>query len=207
MSSTPIRLHFIRHAEVAIPYQRVFAGRLDIPLSDEGHHQAAALAPWLARLAPDAVYASPMLRVRQTLEPWRRQGAPEPIFCEELREVDFGDWTGVAWDDVQTRFGQSPWDWLRLLEHSAIRNAEPFDNFRGRVESSLQRILTEQPGRNVAVVCHGGVIRMALACLCRWPLAATAVLSVDYASVTRVAVHNPRVEVELLNYQPWRPIP
>jgi len=207
MSASPTRLHLLRHAEVAVPYHRVFAGRLDIPLSEEGHRQAAALAPWLTRLAPDAVYASPMLRVRQTLEPWLRQGAPEPVFCEELREVDFGDWTGVAWDDIQPRFGQSPWDWLRLLEQNAIRNAEPFEAFRGRVRSCLQRIASEHPGRNVAVVCHGGVIRMALAALCAWPLAATAALAVDYASITRVALHNPRVEVELLNYQPWRPLP
>jgi broad specificity phosphatase PhoE len=207
MTARPTRLFFIRHAEVAIPYQRVFAGRLDIPLSEEGHRQAAALAPWLARLAPDALYASPMLRVRQTLQPWRDLGSPEPIFRPELREVDFGEWTGVAWDDVQPRFGQSPWDWLRLLEQNAIRNAEPFDSFRNRVADCLQQILDQHPGRRIAVLCHGGVIRMALAWLCQWPLAATTVLAVDYASVTTVTLHNPRVELELLNYQPWRPIP
>lgn len=205
MSTAPTRLYLIRHAEVAVPYQRVFAGRLDIPLSEHGHEQARALVPWLNHLAPQAVYASPMLRVRQTLQPWLLQGGPTPVLYPELREVDFGDWTGVAWDEVQTRFGQSPWDWLTLLEQNAIRAAEPCEAFRSRVAACLERILREQPGRTVAVFCHGGVIRMALAWLCHWSLAATTPLAIDYASVTRVAIHNPRVEIELLNYQPGQP--
>jgi broad specificity phosphatase PhoE len=207
MSARPTRLHFIRHAEVATPYHRVFAGRLDIPLSDRGRHQAQALSHWLTQLAPEAVYASPMLRVQQTLEPWLQNGGPVPVRCPELREVDFGQWTGVAWDEVEPRFGQSPWDWLALLEQDAIPGAEPFEVFRNRVATCLDRILRAHSGANVAVVCHGGVIRMALAWLCRWPLAATAVLAIDYASLTRVAVHNPRVEIELLNGLPWQQEP
>jgi len=152
MSATPTRLYLIRHAEVAVPYQRVFAGRLDIELSEHGHQQARALVPWLTSLAPRAVYASPMLRVRQTLEPWLRNGGPTPVLCPELREVDFGEWTGVGWDEVQARFGQSPWDWLALLEQNAIRAAEPCEAFRSRVAACLERILQEQPGRTVAVV-------------------------------------------------------
>ncbi|MCS7089350.1 MAG: histidine phosphatase family protein [Verrucomicrobiota bacterium] len=203
MSDQPTRLYFIRHAEVATPFQRVFAGRLDIPLSDHGHQQARSMTSWLTRLSPHAVYASPMLRVQQTLQPWLQRGAPKPVLCSELREVDFGDWTGVSWDEVEPRFGQNPWHWLRLLEQNAIPRAEPFEAFRQRVGSCLHRILAEQVGRSVVILGHGGVIRMALADLCQWPLAATAALAIDYASVTRVRVDPGRVEIELLNYLPW----
>lgn len=204
MTAASTTFHFIRHAEVAEPYQRVFAGRLDIPLSKHGQQQAKSMVPWFVRLAPEVVFASPMLRVQQTLQPWLQRGAPKPNICPELREVDFGDWTGVAWDEIQPRFGQSPWDWLRLLEQNAIRGAEPVEQFRNRVGSCLHRILSEHAGRTVAIVCHGGVIRMALAQLCGWSLAATSVLAVDYGSVTRVVMHPGRAEVELLNYLPWK---
>ena len=39
------------------------------PLSELGHRQAAAAAAWLADETFDALYASPLLRARQTAAP------------------------------------------------------------------------------------------------------------------------------------------
>jgi broad specificity phosphatase PhoE len=198
------RLFLIRHAEVEARYQNLFGGRIDMNLSPHGHVQARALAGYLDRLPLDAVYASPMKRVQQTLAPWLTNGTPRPVVLADLREVDFGDWTDLGWDAVKERFGHSAWDWLHHLERGEVPNGETGESFRARVEPCVRQIVHEQPGRNVAIACHGGVIRMILSIVLEMPLAQTTSLAVDYASVARVALESPRAELELLNFAPWR---
>ena len=197
------RLLFIRHAEVEVRYQRVFGGRIDMELSPHGHEQARACAAWLQTIAFDAVYASPMRRVRQTLAPIQER-RPEPVILPELREVDFGDWTGHAWDEVKNKFGVSAFDWLEQLHCGAIPNAEDPKAFRERVDLTLRQILQEQGGKTVAIVCHGGVIRMALALLLGLPLPKLAHFEIDYASVTEVEHRPDKAAVQSLNLTPWR---
>ena len=62
-------LHLIRHAEVEARYQGVFGGIIDMNLSPRGHEQSAALAKYLETISFDAIFASPMKRVQQTLSP------------------------------------------------------------------------------------------------------------------------------------------
>src|SRR5437899_2211794 len=101
----PTELWLVRHAEIESRYQGVFGGQIDMELSPSGHRQAAALAQFLGRHSFDAIYASPMKRVQQTLAPLLLNGAPKPIVLPELREVDFGDWTGLSFEQVLKKFG------------------------------------------------------------------------------------------------------
>jgi broad specificity phosphatase PhoE len=201
-------LWLIRHAEVEESYQSVFGGRIDMNLSPRGHQQAAALARYLHGKPLDAIYASPMKRVRQTLAPLQSNGAPKPIIAEELREVDFGDWTGLHWTEVQTKYGVSALAWLDQLECEGIPNAECASTFRSRIEPCLRRILANHGGgQQVALVCHGGVIRMILAILLEWPLPKLAAFEIDYASLTQVVCAPTAARLQLLNFSPWRESP
>jgi broad specificity phosphatase PhoE len=201
MSST--RLILIRHAEVEARYQHVFGGSVDMDLSPRGHEQAAVLADFLQTKPFDALYASPMKRVQQTLAPVRHNGTP-PTILPNLREVDFGDWTGHGWEAVREKFGMNAFTWLDQLESGTIPNAENVIIYRARIAESLKEILATQTGRTVAVFCHGGVIRMLLSILLDLPLPKTDVFQIDYASVTEVSIGSDRTRIELLNFTPWR---
>ena len=197
-------LWLIRHGEVEKRYQLVFGGRLDMNLSPRGRRQAVVLARYLERQRFDAVYASPMRRVRQTLTPLLRNGLPRPVILPELREVDFGDWTGLGWYEVEARFGTSPFGWLDQLERAAIPGGESARQFRARLEPVVRRWLVQHQGQQVAVVCHGGVIRMVLAILLDWPLSKMAPFEIEYASVTQVVWSPRRTRLHLVNFTPWR---
>src|SRR5471030_2212160 len=92
-NANPTRLLLVRHAEVEQSYHKIFGGTIDMNLSPRGHEQAATLAKLLHGRKIDAIYASPMKRVQQTLAPFLKNGAPSQKMIPELREVDFGDWT------------------------------------------------------------------------------------------------------------------
>ncbi|MDB6111519.1 MAG: alpha-ribazole phosphatase [Pedosphaera sp.] len=198
-------LFLLRHAEVEARYQRIFGGRIDMDLSPRGHEQAAVLASYLQSKRFDAIYASPMKRVQQTLAPLvNGGGAYSPAIMPGLREVDFGDWTGLGWEQVHAKFNVSAFKWLQQLEQSAIPNAESGETFRARVEPCLQEILRAHPGQSVAIACHGGTIRMILSILLELPLFKMANFEIEYASLTEV-LHSPeKTEVQLLNFTPWR---
>jgi len=201
MSST--RLILIRHAEVEARYQHVFGGRVDMDLSPRGHTQAVALAEFLRTKPFDALYASPMKRVQQTLAPVRLNGT-SPTLLANLREVDFGDWTGHGWEAVREKFGVSAFTWLDQLERGTIPNAESVVTYRARVAQCLTEIMTAQAGQTAAVFCHGGVIRMLLSLLLDLPLSRMSMFEIDYASVSEIELKPNRVEIQLLNFTPWR---
>ena len=204
MNPSATRLLLIRHAEVEARYQGVFGGRIDMELSPRGHEQAATLARYLHSKPLSAIYASPMKRVQQTLVPLLQNGAPKPVIVPDLREVDFGDWTGLGLDEVLAKFGVSATSWLEQLECGGIANAECGETFRERVEPCLERILAEHSGQQVAIFCHGGIIRMLLSILLRWPLASMAMFEIEYASLTQVVLRPHKIRLQLLNFTPWR---
>jgi broad specificity phosphatase PhoE len=198
------RLWLIRHAEVEERYHHVFGGRIDMDLSARGHQQARALARYLEGRRIDACYASPMKRVSQTRASITSHDALKPVIVQELREVDFGDWTGLHWSEIQERYGVSAYAWLEQLECDGIRNAESSRALRKRVEPFLRQVLREHKGQAVAIVCHGGIIRVLLSMLLDWPLPKLATLEIDYASLTQVSWTPPIARLELANLTPWR---
>jgi broad specificity phosphatase PhoE len=200
----PTRLVLIRHAEVEPRYQSAFGGRIDMNLSKRGHAQAKTLAKFLRDKKFDAIYASPMKRVRQTLAPTLKKHTAKPIVFPELREIDFGDWTGFGWDVVREKFGIQPYEWLDKIELGVVPNGESTVHFRRRVEPCLRKIIRQNRGKTAAVFCHGGVIRMMLALLLDMPLPQTAAFEIEYTSVTQIALHPHLNEIELLNFTPWR---
>jgi broad specificity phosphatase PhoE len=201
------RLYLIRHGEVAVAYHKVFGGRIDMELSPLGHEQVKAIARFLHAAPPDVIYASPMQRVRQTLAPLAKATGLDPIFVEGLREVDFGAWTGLSWDEVQAKHGVSAFTWLNQLEDGTIERAETVNEFRRRVESAIDHILAEATGKTVAVICHGGVIRMLLSILFELPFRKMSMFEIEYASVTKIHHRPSKREIEFLNLTPWRDYP
>lgn len=197
-------LFLLRHAEVEARYHRVFGGTIDMELSPRGHEQAAVLARHLKGKSFDAIYASPMKRVQQTLAPLLEGRDTAPVTMAGLREVDFGDWTGLRWEQVKEKYNISAFDWLSQLEHARIPNAESAKTFRERVEPCVQQILRDHPGQTVAIACHGGTIRMILSILLSMPLPHMASFEIEYASLSQVHHWPHKTEVQLLNFTPWR---
>lgn len=206
MTEPVTRLFLCRHGEVEDRYHRVFGGRIDMDLSKRGHAHSAALAAYLKRHSIDGFYSSPMVRARDTAKPIADLLGKQPVVMTGLREVDFGDWTGLAWTQVMERFNISAAQWLEQMEATGFPGGDSAISFHGRVTPCLWEILENHRGKSALVVCHGGVIRMALAILLQLPLKTFARFEVDYASVTEVQISPSKTEVVLMNMTPWRDV-
>ena len=199
------KLYLVRHAEVEPAYQRVFGGRVDMDLSDTGREQARILARYVSALRIPQVFASPMKRVQLTLEPWKSEHPQARVLTvPDLMEVDFGAWTGLNFEQVRQQFGARAFDWLDYLQDNNIPQAEPYPDFSSRMERCLKSLLHDSNEPVAAVFCHGGVIRMLLALLLDLPLRKMRGFDIEYASLTEVDYAPGRVEVQRLNFVPWR---
>ena len=176
-------------------------------ISPRGHEQARILAEYLRGKKVDAIYASPMKRVQQTLAPFLNNGAPPQTIVPALHEINFGDWTGLNWEIVCQKFNLDPHEWLDHVERGLIPNGETGPQFRSRVEPCLREIIAKHPGQTVCIFCHGGVVRMMLSILLELPLPKTSAFEIEYTSITRVTLHPRFAEIELLNFTPWRDLP
>ncbi len=208
MEPRPItKLYLLRHGEVEARYHRIFGGRIDMELSPRGHEQARALADYLADTHFHAVYCSPMQRARQTAVPLLAARSLEPVVVEELREIDFGVWTGLSWQEVAEKYHVNVFTWLDLIDQGKVPEAETGSDFRQRVEVSVKKILRDRKGETVAIVCHGGVVRAMLSVLLDLPLPLTGRFDIEYAGLTTLEIHDHKSEVTLLNLVPWRDLP
>jgi broad specificity phosphatase PhoE len=154
----------------------------DPDLSVTGRDQAQRVAAVLGGERIDTVYASPLRRAVQTVEPLAaRLGLP--ILLEPgVHEIDMGEDTYIP---IEELLPDEPRTQL-YRELLADPNSALFSDFRTTVGAAVDAIITRHPGQTVIVACHAGVISAALTHLLGVPR--TFAFRVDYASATRVRV-------------------
>ena len=149
-----MELLLIRHA---LPIRRELTdGRADPELAEAGLAQAECLARYLADETLHAIYVSPMQRARQTAAPLATAQGLEPVLEDGVAEYDRDASWYVPVEELKAN--KDP-RWQEMLDgtwHASL-DIDPFQ-FRDGVCTAVERIITENPGRKVAVVCHGGVI-------------------------------------------------
>ena len=156
----PCRVVLVRHASAE--GQGSFLGQRDAPLSRMGRRQLPALVATLRRHATAAVYCSDLARAMTTAAAVARQCHVTPTVRPRLREMHFGRWEGLSWDEVLERFPRSAGRWLTTCPYPAVPGGEPFAHFKKRVTQELKWIVATNPRHCVAIVTHAGVIRVAI---------------------------------------------
>lgn len=151
-----MRLLLIRHAESTLGASGRFAGHRDPPLSPRGRRQALRLARRLRRV--DAFYSSDLTRCRQTAALIAR-GRPVTL-SRSLREMHFGRWEGLAYAECARRFPRLHARWVADPASFTPPGGEPLRHMARRVRRFARTVARRHPGATVALVTHGGPIRV-----------------------------------------------
>jgi ribonuclease H / adenosylcobalamin/alpha-ribazole phosphatase len=177
----------LRHGETPLSTERRFAGRGDIPLTEEGLRQAAAAAERLAKRGGiDVIVTSPLRRTRQTAEAVASATGAPLVADEGLVETDFGEWEGMTTAEASQRWPEEVSAWMRSTD-VAPPGGESFADVILRVNAALDRLLAEYQFRTLLLVSHVSPIKIAA---CRAMLAPPATLfriQLDVASLCEIA--------------------
>src|SRR5215208_4605580 len=131
-------LHLVRHA-AHDRLDRVLCGRMPgVTLGTLGRAQAAALSERLAGESIGAVYASPLERARETAEPLAERSGLAVRVEAAFQELDFGAWSGRAFDDLSGDPLWTRWNTARSLTRPP--GGETMWEAQARVVGGIERL-------------------------------------------------------------------
>jgi 2,3-bisphosphoglycerate-dependent phosphoglycerate mutase len=162
--ATTTELLLIRHGRSA-DVRPGSAESADPGLHPDGVAQVTALAERLATKKIDAIYSSHLRRARLTAAALAEPRALTVGVDVDLEEVRLGDWANGEFRRRAAAKDPTFEAWRRTGRWDGIPGGEGDDAFRARVRRVVDEIAARHVGQTVAVVCHGGVIGVALASL------------------------------------------
>jgi probable phosphoglycerate mutase len=153
-----MELILVRHG---LPVRReVVEGPADPELSVEGNDQSARLANYLVTESIAAIYSSPMKRAFQTAEPLAvKTGLPITI-VDDVAEYDRLSNEYIPIEELRAANDER---WHKLVAGGWQSDSDTLDNFRHRVVSSLEQLISQHASQRIVVTCHGGVINQYIA--------------------------------------------
>ncbi len=157
-----VKIYLVRHGQVDFP-KGVFYGQMDVPLSDLGKRQSLLAARYIVRLAPDFVMASDLQRCMYLAGLIQDEGGPGPVFSKAMREVDFGKWAGLSWDDIERKYPGEMSRRMKDLENYRPPEGESLGDVLKRTGQVFSQCAEGAYGKRVAIIAHGGVNRVLIA--------------------------------------------
>lgn len=176
------KLFLIRHGETELNAQKCYCGSMDVKLSDVGLAQAGMVAERLRDEEVKNIFTSPMLRSVETAEIISTDHKPEPRIVEGLREIDFGDWEGFTFEEINSNYPDQVDKWFKHPDDFAFPGGESVQSFHQRVINSFAEIVS-YPGPMV-VVAHGATLKAAICYLCGWGMGSFHSFSLSNAGVS-----------------------
>ncbi|MFZ2489134.1 MAG: histidine phosphatase family protein [Anaerolineae bacterium] len=195
MTTPPTTLILLRHGETEWNLTGRWQGQAaDTPLTAAGRSQAHVVARRLLGWPLRAIYSSDLLRAFETAQIVGAALNLAPIPVVGLRESDVGQWTGLTWADITTRF---PDEVQAMLAGEDVRRGggESYAALHARLAAAVEQIAAQHAGETVLLVSHGAALRSLIA----------HVLDASLRQMHRIAIGG-NTALSVIQWQPghWR---
>lgn len=194
-----VKLLLIRHGQTEWNITGRYQGQSDVELSEDGKEQARQLAKNFAYGNVDAVYSSPLKRAMFTAKAVADKFGLEVIPEESFKEINFGDWEGCHYTEIQDRWPEE----FNLLFNGAdvlqIPGGESFPELQKRAMKKIHELVEKHEGKTIAIVAHGAIIRAILTAVLGMPVKNVWKIRQDNTAVNLVRYDGDMVNVELMN--------
>lgn len=193
----PLRLWLVRHGLTRLNEEKRYCGHSDPPLSPRGYAQARWLAERLHTIGLTKIYCSDTQRARSTAE-MICEVVPGTMVrsMEEWRELNFGAWEGLTYEEIRERFPQEPGFFQDPLT-IAPPEGESFPQLLKRIDAGWRVILKDVDNQGAdgnseqvqyALVSHGGPLRALLCRLLGWSMEQQWQLRLDPGSLSAIDI-------------------
>ncbi len=184
-----MKLILIRHGETLWTSQMRYQGRSDIPLNEKGKRQVILISKHLKKIKPTHIYSSPLKRAYETALAISEECNIKPIIVDErISEVSFGIWEGLTSIEVESKYPVEFKLWLEQNDSWTPPHGESKRSLEKRVVSFLKYLFKEYSNQatspTLAIVCHGGPIKIALLTTLKSPLQSFYSLRLDPGSIS-----------------------
>ncbi len=161
-----MKIYLIRHGQTDWNIQGKIQGTHDIPLNDNGRRQAGQLAEGMDSRPVSRIFSSPLFRARETAKEISRRQRVEIELLPQLKEVEFGKWEGLNWEEIQERYPKEFAHWEVNPSVASPPGGETGADIISRCMWSIKEILRVTGGReDAAVVSHGATVAHLVSCM------------------------------------------
>lgn len=153
------KIILIRHCEAQGNFERIFQGRTDADISQNGEKQLIALSNRCKELPFDAIYSSPLKRAYKTAQAANLHHKLPITVVDDLAEINGGHWEGVRWECLPELYPKEYKDWEDSPHNFSPKDGESMKQVFNRIWNTILNIVEENKGKTVCVVSHGCAIR------------------------------------------------
>jgi len=193
------KLLLLRHGRTEWNAQGRYQGQTDVALNAAGRRQARQLAERLCHKEIDAVYASDLQRARETAR-IVAEAHGLPVKAEaRMREICFGAWEGKTHDEIEAGEAAVLHRWYDNPVHTAPPGGEMLSAVLDRVRAAYEDVLEDHQGETVAIVAHGGTLRLLVCIALGLQPTAYWQFNFDEASMSELGIYEQGAILNVLN--------
>lgn len=167
VSTASTKVILVRHARTTYNEQGRYQGSSDeSALTKKGHQAAYSTGLALRQFTFEAIYTSPLTRVRQTTEAivaalgQITNNLPPVLTNHNLTEIQMSNWQGLFYREVKKKFPQAYRCWQETPHlFSFDDNLFPVLELYQQGRDFWQEILTKHRGQTILIVAHSGTNR------------------------------------------------
>lgn len=189
------RLILIRHGETDWSREKRYCGVTDVDVNPKGIVQAQGLCRKLCKEKVDRVYSSDSVRALNFAKVTFKSSFI--IQMSELREMDFGIFEGMAYEEIMKKYPDIYTRWIDDPFSVNVPEGEGLMDFKKRIEDILTRIISLNKDRTAAIVTHGGPIRIIIGNMLNSKNIWT--INPDLASLSIIEFKNNTGKIQLFN--------
>jgi probable phosphoglycerate mutase len=187
--SHAFELVVVRHGRTAWNATGRFQGQTDVALDDTGREQARGVAALLRGERFSRAIASDLGRARETAEIVLDSEPPALEFDARWREMRFGSWEGLVWDEIVARQPELATTSSTTPRFYTPPGGESFDALCERIADAVADIDTHaHDGDRIFVATHAGPLHALLRVALGSSEADALGVRFSPASVTRLAL-------------------
>lgn len=164
------RLVLVRHGRTAWNLEGRAQGHTDVGIDETGHEQARAMAPYVAQMAPVALWSSDLVRAQETAAYVAVETGLDAVFDARLREFDVGERAGLTTAEFAEHFPAAYAAWQGGHITGGVPGAETPQQVIDRMVPALEEFWAAIPeGGTGVVISHGACLKVCLVEFLGWP--------------------------------------
>lgn len=192
----------LRHGEPADEARGRCYGSLDVELSAEGKRQAQSASAALSKQTFGAIYSSPRRRCREAARILAIERPCKVEIIDALAEIHFGNFEGRTYDEIALDHPDLFQQWMERPTEFQFPGGESLEQMWKRVTAAARTLRERHSGESIAIVTHGGVIRILLAEVLGVPPANIFRIAQDYGAINLIRYFDGTPVVEMVNMRP-----
>ena len=153
------KLFITRHGQTEWNLEGRMQGQKDSKLTELGEVQASWLGERLSGEKIDLIISSSSGRAFRTAEIIRGERDIEIIPNDNLIEMHFGDWEGELHTDIEINYPDQQHNFWNNPHLYQTSTGETFDQVFERVSNEIEKIISDNEGKNILIVTHAVVLK------------------------------------------------